>query len=297
MTIMDQQLILSTIRPEHEFFIGIDSDGCVFDTMEIKQKEFFIPNALRYFDLHSISGVLRETWEFVNLYSIYRGGNRFTSLIKVFDFLKERKEVRDSGIRLPDLSSLRNWIDFETKLSNINLRKYFEANRDPELDRVLLWSETINKEIANGLGSIPPFPHALKAIMEISSSADLVIVSQTPLEALEREWEEHDIRKYVRIIAGQEHGTKTEHIFQAAKGKYPDNKILMIGDAIGDLDASRNNGILFYPVIPGKEDDAWKRFITEGMAKFIKGTYSGAYEEALLAEFKKSLPDRPFWKQ
>jgi phosphoglycolate phosphatase-like HAD superfamily hydrolase len=297
MAIMDHHWILKNIIPERDFFIGIDSDGCVFDTMEIKQKEFFIPNALKYFDLHSISGVLRETWEFVNLYSIYRGGNRFISLIKVFDFLKDRKEVKDSGVRLPDLVSLRGWIESETKLSNLNLRKYIESNGDPELERVLLWSEAINKEIANNLGRIPPFPNALKAIREISSYADLVIVSQTPLEALEREWEEHDIRKYVRIIAGQEHGTKTEHIFQAAKGKYPDNKILMIGDAMGDLDAARNNGILFYPVIPGKEDDAWKRFITEGMAKFIKGSYSGDYEGALLAEFKKSLPDRPFWKQ
>ena len=39
--------------------------------MEVKQKEFFIPNALKYFDLFAISKILRETWEFVNLYSIY----------------------------------------------------------------------------------------------------------------------------------------------------------------------------------------------------------------------------------
>ena len=30
---------LKELRPTKEFFIGIDSDGCVFDTMEIKQKE------------------------------------------------------------------------------------------------------------------------------------------------------------------------------------------------------------------------------------------------------------------
>ena len=80
---MDYQTILRNIKPSHEFFIGIDSDGCVFDSMEVKQKEFFIPNALKYFDLYPISKVLRETWEFVNLYSIYRGGNRFSSIIKV----------------------------------------------------------------------------------------------------------------------------------------------------------------------------------------------------------------------
>ena len=48
---MDFQKELKNLRPEHEFFIGIDSDGCVFDSMEVKQKEFFIPIALKYFDL------------------------------------------------------------------------------------------------------------------------------------------------------------------------------------------------------------------------------------------------------
>jgi hypothetical protein len=33
-----------------------------------------------------------------------------------------------------------------------------------------------------------------------------------PLEALEREWAENKIDKYVRLIAGQEYGTKTEHL-------------------------------------------------------------------------------------
>jgi hypothetical protein len=33
------QDILRQLPPEHPFFIGVDSDGCVFDTMGIKQKE------------------------------------------------------------------------------------------------------------------------------------------------------------------------------------------------------------------------------------------------------------------
>ncbi len=38
---MDYQKILKELKPDKDFFIGIDSDGCVFDTMELKQKEFF----------------------------------------------------------------------------------------------------------------------------------------------------------------------------------------------------------------------------------------------------------------
>ena len=292
---MDYQSSLENMKPSHEFFIGIDSDGCVFDSMEVKQKKFFIPNALKYFDLFEISKILQETWEFVNLYSIYRGGNRFTSIIKVFELLYERKEIRDIGFKLVNLSSLKEWVKTETKLSNANLRKYFESNYDSDLERVVSWTEAVNKDISEKLRNIPPFPHAIQAIKKMSVFADLIIVSQTPLEALEREWEEHDMKKYVKVIAGQEHGTKTEHLALAGKGKYPDNKIIMIGDAKGDLDAARKNGILFYPIIPGKEDESWERFINEGLGKFSRGEYEGNYENKLLMEFKKFLPEKPPW--
>jgi phosphoglycolate phosphatase-like HAD superfamily hydrolase len=294
-TKMDYQLLLKKLKHEHEFFIGIDSDGCVFDTMEIKQKEFFIPNALKYFELQSISEILKETWEFVNLYSVFRGGNRFTSLIRVFELLGERQEIKDSGLVLPDRSALKEWVKTETKLGNNTLREYFEKNYDPLLEKVVNWTEAVNREISRKLCNIPPFPYARQAIISMSEVADLMIVSQTPLEALTREWEEHNMMKYVKAVAGQEHGTKSEHISLAAKGHYHDNKILMIGDARGDLDAAQQNGILFYPIIPGKEDESWKIFINEGLVKIFNGTFQGTYGESLLNEFEKSLPKTPPW--
>jgi len=293
---MDNQNILRNLKPKKEFFIGIDSDGCVFDSMEVKQKEFFIPNALKYFDLFAIAKALRETWEFVNLYSVYRGGNRFNSLIKVFELISERKEVMENGYILPDLSSLKQWIKIETKLGNENLRKYFESNYDPDLEKVVKWTEAVNKDITDWLRNIQPFSYARTSIEKIASIADIVIVSQTPLEALDREWVEHDLKKFVRAIAGQEHGTKTEHIALSAKGKYKDSRILMIGDAKGDLDAAKNNGILFFPIIPGKEDQSWARFLNEGLEYFIRGKFSLSYENLLLEEFRSSLPEQPGWQ-
>lgn len=35
----DPQAALRDFAKAHEFFVGIDSDGCVFDTMEVKHKE------------------------------------------------------------------------------------------------------------------------------------------------------------------------------------------------------------------------------------------------------------------
>jgi phosphoglycolate phosphatase-like HAD superfamily hydrolase len=292
---MDYPSILKDLKPKHDFFIGIDSDGCVFDSMEVKQKEFFIPNALKIFNLFAISKILRQTWEFVNLYSVYRGGNRFTSIIKVFELLGEREEIKKSGYRLPDLSSLKNWVNTENKLGNATLLSYFESHYSPDLEKVVQWTEAVNKDINEWLRDIPPFPNAVSAIKDMASFADIVIVSQTPLEALEREWEEHNLKKYVNVIAGQEHGTKTEHIALSAIGKYPVDRILMIGDAIGDLVAAKNNGILFFPIIPGKEDESWKNLRNEGLDKFTEGTFADSYENDLLTNFEKSLPKTPPW--
>jgi len=293
---MDHQTILKNLKPEHEFFIGIDSDGCVFDSMEVKQKEFFIPNALKYFNLFPISKLVRETWEFVNLYSVHRGGNRFPAMIKVFDLLSERAEIIEMDYTLPDMNQLRQWVRSETKLGNAALRKFYEEKKHKSIETILTWSETVNREISEWLHDIPPFFHATKALEKIHQFSDIIVVSQTPLEALEHEWLENDLKKYIRLIAGQEHGTKTEHIALSAKGKYPDKKILMIGDAYGDLDAAKKNGILFFPIIPGQEDKSWEILLNESLARFIDGSFSGSYEESLIKEFRKSLPSAPPWK-
>ncbi|MBD3240838.1 MAG: HAD family hydrolase, partial [Chitinivibrionales bacterium] len=56
-------------RPAADFFIGIDSDGCVFDSMELKHKECFCPQFVNHFDVQPVSKYAREVWGFVNLYS------------------------------------------------------------------------------------------------------------------------------------------------------------------------------------------------------------------------------------
>ena len=292
---MDYRRILKDIKPEKDFFTGIDSDGCVFDTMELKQKEFFIPNGVKYFSLFSISNIVRETWEFVNLYSVHRGVNRFPALVKVFELLSERREIREAGVELPDMEALKIWISGENKLSNHTLRLYLENNHDPSLQAVLEWSEAVNTGITRWLKGLAPFASARESIEMINNKADAIVISQTPLEALEREWKEHGLDKFVRLIAGQEHGTKKEHIALAAGGKYPADNILMIGDAPGDMRAAKDNNVLFYPVIPGNETGSWARLNNEAFARFMAGSYRGEYEDMLLDEFKKALPETPPW--
>ena len=51
---------MQEITPKHDFLVGIDSDGCAFDTMELKHKECFIPNIVNFMELQGVSKYARE---------------------------------------------------------------------------------------------------------------------------------------------------------------------------------------------------------------------------------------------
>ena len=286
---------LKDFQPNSGFFIGIDSDGCAFDSMELKHKECFCPNFIKHFGLQAVSKYARETWDFVNLYSKTRGYNRFKAVLVALDLLRERPEVRERQVNIPKMQGLREWVQRERKLGSPALEAELQRNPDPDLQLAYRWSEGVNQSVEEIVFNLPPFPHLPPGLQRLQGQADVIVVSQTPLEALKREWEEHRIDKYVRLIAGQEMGTKTEHIALAADGKYPADHILMIGDAPGDLRAAQANQALFYPIIPGKEAFSWQRFFEEGLDRFLNGSYQGTYAEQLAAEFDSSLPEKPDW--
>jgi phosphoglycolate phosphatase-like HAD superfamily hydrolase len=291
------QDILINFKPKHDFFIGCDSDGCALDTMEIKQKECFCPNTIKHWELQAISKYAREVSEFVNLYSKWRGGNRFPSLVKVFDLLAERDEVKARGFQPPELQPLKEWIASGSALGNATLQEAAARTGDPILRRTLAWSEAVNQTIAEIVYGIPTFPFVKESLAKLTAQADLICVSQTPIEAIEREWGENDIAGYAAIIAGQELGTKTEHLKLAAVGKYPADHILMVGDALGDLEAARGSGALFYPINPGCEEASWRRFHDEALDRFFNTAYAGDYEAGLIREFESYLPETPPWRK
>ncbi len=293
---IDPRSPLKEFVKSHDFFVGIDSDGCAFDTMEVKHKECFIPNIIRTYQLDAISKYVRETAEFVNLYSIHRGVNRFPGLVLTIDLLSERAEVLRRRPRLPALAGLRNWIERETRLSNPALKAEVEASGDPDLALALEWSEAVNRSIGDTVKHVPPFPFVRESLESMQAKADVMVVSATPGEALMREWEEHGLCPWVSLIAGQEMGSKQEHLALAAAGRYEPERILMVGDAPGDWKAAQANGALFYPIDPGNEDASWQRFFEEALPRFFAGAYAGDYMQAQLDRFEDLLPERPTWR-
>jgi phosphoglycolate phosphatase-like HAD superfamily hydrolase len=335
----DPQAALKSFQAKRQFFIGIDSDGCAFDTMEVKHKECFCPACTEVWQLQAVARYAREAWDFVNLYSKERGCNRWLALKRVLDLLRERPEVRARGVRVSEGRAIQAFIDASKvpanaiSLSNDGLAKFIaertkgdetvhaalarikndvfgiilggperfieSASGDAfvrELLRGLIWSAYVNFTVSHLVHDVPPFPYVRESLVKAAPVADIMVVSATPGEALVREWQEHGIAQYAAVIAGQEMGTKAEHLALCARGKYPGQRILMIGDAPGDLKAARANGALFFPVNPGAEDRSWRRFHDEALDRFVAGAYAGPYEAQLIQEFDALLPAAPPWK-
>ena len=290
----DPAQVLRDFKPTKEFFVGIDSDGCIFDSMEIKHKECFTPMFIKHFELQAASKYAREVWDFVNLYSKTRGANRFPALVRALHLLDERPEIKARKVRIAVTHALEEWIARESKLGNATLAAEVK-NGNTGLEQVKRWSDAVNAAVEDIVHGVPPFPLVRECLEKLTRHADAICISQTPVDALKREWAEHGIDGFVAIIAGQEMGTKTEHLKFAASGKYPKEKILMIGDAPGDYKAAKSNGALFYPIVPGKEELSWKRLHEEALDRFFKGTFAGGYEAELFHEFDASLPENPHW--
>lgn len=287
---------LKQIKPTKPFLVCIDSDGCVFDSMELKHKECFIPATVNVWNLQAISRYVRETSEFVNLYSFMRGTNRFPALVKVFKLLKERPEVIEREIYIPDLSPLEEWINTTLELSVNSLSIYIESNgeKHPILVQALEWSKEVDHNIKHIVRNVKPFPYVRESLKKISEVADIVIVSATPYDAIVREWNELELMDCLIGIGGQEQGTKGE-IIQVLATKYDKENIIMLGDAMGDRRASDQNDVTFYPIIPGVEVKSWKEFYEIAFTEFTNKNYdnnNNKYYEM----FTNKLLDKPNWE-
>ena len=286
-------------KPQKDYFVGIDSDGTVFNSMELKHKDCFIGSLIRIFDLASITHEIHIVWNYVNIFSINRGTNRFKALLLTFNYLREMNHVKNINLEIPDLKILKKWIDKTGKLSNDSLIEFFSevsSNERSELETVLEWSEDVNHMVKTTAINLSPMRGALEAMDFLKKQVDLVVISNTPLEALHREWSENNIDNNILYIGGQESGTKTQMLKAVADNKYNPEKILIIGDAPGDLKAAQNINALFFPILPLQEEDSWSEFNKVGHRHFFNNSYVGKYQAHQIKLFHSILNIEPPWK-
>ena len=292
---------LIDFEPTKKHLVAIDSDGCAFDAMGIKQRECFCPMMIAYFGLQPVAQAARECKEFADLYSKTRGANRHKTIVRILtELLPSHPAVKQRNFNVPKFKYYAQWVNNPgSMLSDTGLETAIEVSSNPdeqkELKQVLKWSQRVNEMVAEIVKNAPPFQFVRESLRKVFPIADIIVCSATPTEALEREWAEHGLAKYVKVIAGQEMGSKAQHLAIVSHSKYDKDNIIMLGDALGDLDAAEKNSVFFYPINPGGEKASWKKFHDEAFDKFIANNYNGDYKKNIITEFEKTLPTYPEW--
>ncbi len=302
------------LKPKHDVLVAIDSDGCVFDSMTIKQR-IFHTGIIKFWGLEAIESEFRKVAEWTALFSPWRGLNRFELLLRIFQNMESNcvaaqrfaaqgrhafqgleklaEKVPSTG-RAPDFRSLEAFVKSGVPLSADELAKRIAVTGDPELKRVLDWSRAVSQEIA-AVRQMPVFEEVVQSLEKIRECADAIVVSQTDEAALVHEWCNARLEQFVDVIAGAELGSKIESLGTAMKGRYTPERTLMVGDAPGDLETARAVGSLFFPIIPGAENASWIELREEGLTRLLNGTFLGEYQNSLISRFNSVLSETPPW--
>lgn len=280
--------IFDSFERKHDFLICVDSDGCAMDTMDIKHFRCFGPCMIEVWGLHAHEQELLVRWNEINLYTMTRGINRFKGLAIA---LKEAEETYDD-VQIDDLETFLRWTEITKELSNRAIEDVLAQKESKSLRMALEWSERVNVAIKN----LPeeenlPFEGAKAGLAAAHAAADVAIVSSANAGAVREEWTRHNLIEHTDIMLAQDAGTKAYCIGQLLQKGYEKDHVLMIGDAPGDQKAAEDNGVLYYPILVKKEKSSWERFLSEGLEKFLSGTYSGKYQEERINEFQKNLSE------
>ncbi|MCR5557173.1 MAG: HAD family hydrolase [Butyrivibrio sp.] len=269
-------------KKKKDFVVCIDSDGCAMDTMNIKHIRCFGPCMVKEWKLDQWKDEILFRWNEINLYTMTRGINRFKALAQTL------LEIDEKYTRIDGIDALMTWVKDAPELSNAAIEKMLSVN--PIFEKALSWSRRVNEEIEKlPKDKIVPFEGVKEAFEKIHESCDIAVVSSANPEAVRQEWERFGLLEMTDIVCTQDMGSKAFCIGEILKKGYNENKVLMCGDAVGDMKAASENNVLYYPILVNHEKESWKKLNNEALDRFLKGEYAGTYQKELLNEFTENL--------
>lgn len=270
---------------KHDYLVCLDSDGTVMDSMTIKHVRCFGPCFVDVFNIDEHRQEILDEWNRINLYSLTRGINRFQGLMAIIEFVNKKY-----NIYFDDQELFFTFVTTSDELSNAKLALQSELTPSKTISLALEWSNKVNESIKK-LPKFHSFKYVREVLEELSKFADLVGVSSANKDAVVREWKEENLYSYFSYVACQDEGTKEAIIAKALEKGYEKDHSFMIGDAKGDLIASKNNNIYFLPIIPKREESCFKR-ILENYVDLIKtNRYDEKINKELEDEFLNSLKE------
>lgn len=276
---------LATYKKRKDFLVCVDSDGCAMDTMDIKHIRCFGPCMVTEWGLEQWKDEILQRWNELNLYTMTRGINRFKGLSLAL------QEINEKYTPIEELNVLVDFAENSPELSNSAIQRAIDTH--PEsimLKKMLNWSLAVNASI----NELPqeeklPFEGVKEALAYAHERADVAIVSSANLDAVLDEWKLYGLLEHTDIVLAQNAGSKAFCIGELLKKGYAPDHVLMCGDAPGDRDAAKKNGVFYYPILVRHEKESWEEFIAEGLNHLVNNSYAGAYQENKINQFLKNL--------
>ena len=226
--------IFDSFVKKHEYLICVDSDGCVMDTMNCKHFHCFGPCMVTEWGLEEWKDEILKRWNEINLFSTTRGINRFKGLAIALS------EIHEKYKPITGIAYLQRWADTAPALSNDSVAAA-AANAECDdaktvLEKALSWSKAVNASIV----ALPeelkiPYAGAKEGLAAAHTFADVAMVSSANRDAVEEEWGKFGLLEHTDIVLAQDIGSKAACIAQMLKFGYDRKKVLMIGDAPGEL--------------------------------------------------------------
>ena len=277
-------MTLQDFQKTKDFLICVDSDGCAMDTMDVKHFRCFGPCMVEEWGLEEWAEPILKRWNEVNLYTMTRGINRFKGLALAL------REIDGKYKKIDGVDELERWVANAPALSNDGVKAAIGSGGGEVLKKALRWSVKVNERI----NALPfevkkPFDGVLEGLEYAHRVADIAIVSSANLQAVEEEWALYGLLEHVDILLAQNVGSKAFCIAELLKKGYDRDKVLMTGDAPGDLDAAKENGVFYYPILVRHEGDSWQEFRESAVDKLTGRSYGGAYQQEKLDAFLDNL--------
>ncbi len=277
-------MITENYQKKKEYLLCVDSDGCAMDTMDIKHFQCFGPCMVEEWALEEWKEAILDRWNEINLYTMTRGINRFKGLAMAL------KEIDAQYTKIEDVDLLCKWTEESNELSNASVEREFTKTQSSVFKKALSWSQKVNAKINELPFEVKkPFEGVKEALAYAHQYADIAIVSSANYEAVVEEWELYGLLDYVDIIMAQNVGSKAFCINEMLKKGYEKDKVLMTGDAPGDFDAAKKNGVFYYPILVRHEKESWDEFVETAVSKLVNGEYKGDYQNQKIEQFLDNL--------
>lgn len=276
--------IFDSFVRKHDYLVCVDSDGCVMDTMNCKHFNCFGPCMVTEWGLEAWKDEILARWNVINLFSMTRGINRFKGLAMALgEFDQKYKPI--VGVK-----ALQHWADTAPALSNDGVARAAAeaADEDAKLvfEKALSWSRAVNASIVELPEELKvPYGGAREGLAAAHEFADVAMVSSANRDAVEEEWGKFGLLEHTDIVLAQDIGSKAACIREMLKFGYDLDKVVMIGDAPGDLDAAAKNHVWYYPILVNHEKESWDEAIAVAYDKLRSGdfaAYAAEKERAFL---------------